>query len=270
MKANCTDVVKFLYDYDILDDIRSYISNQRAYEITGKDIYLNEIIDIKFKLQQFFDISSYDLDLLKCQEFVKNYFKNKAKTRKRLAQRIAYFLSKVNESRSVYFVTLTFDDEKYDCRQPYSAIRGEIRDFVKQFTKYYILNKDYGDLNFRLHFHGVIVLSDSSKEWFERAYMLKFGFCNLKNCNTRSDLLSKYIEKLSFHALKISTQKEYKEHVIYSRLDKNSRAEFEFGYGEHAHQVCVVGERGHKFYFPFNWEGWEVKDEVEFRSEKCN
>lgn len=220
---NCTKAVKILYDYDILDQVKSYLQNMNCYHVTNNENYLYEASCIKQDLNLFFDIGQFELNMLSSQKYIEQYFFNKQKVRARLRDRINLFMNKVDDFFSVYFVTLTFDDVKYCINREYKDIRRDVREFVKEYADYFILNKDYGDKNFRLHFHGVLVLYNSDIVSFKENYNKRFGFCHLQCCNTRSDLLSAYIEKLSFHALKTSTQKEYKEHVIYSRLPKEDR-----------------------------------------------
>lgn len=219
---NCTDAVKILYDYDILNFVQDYVTSKKLYDITGQDKYLFEVQQLESDFDFFFGIGHFELDLLSSVEYLHKYFRNKSKVRERLKQRIEYYLSKVDEDHSIYFVTLTLRDE-YLIGRDYATIRKDIREFVKVFSSYYVLNKDYGSTNFRLHFHGVIVLENKDVIKFKEYYFHRFGFNDLKGCNTNTRLLSAYIEKLSFHALKTSTKKEYREHIIYSRLTKQER-----------------------------------------------
>lgn len=76
----------------------------------------------------------------------------------------------------------------------------------KLYNKYdYIINVDYGSLNGRKHYHGIILTNEEPISW-------QYGFCNFKkidNCNTKA--LSTYIIKLTRHSLKVN------EKIIYSR-----------------------------------------------------
>lgn len=111
------------------------------------------------------------------------------------------------------FLTLTFNDETLnntgaDTRRQY------VRKYLKQFNCPYVANIDFGKENGREHYHAVINTSRIElKDW--RIY----GNINVERVrNNRIELsktrLSKYISKLSNHAIKETTKRSC---LIYSR-----------------------------------------------------
>lgn len=127
--------------------------------------------------------------------------------RKRLKKRVELIISKP----SVFF-TLTFTD--YDLENlSFEQRRKSVCRFLKQFNALYVANVDFGKINEREHYHGLIQLPKIElSSWRD-----KFGNINVKRVvpsEESCDRLSKYINKLSNHAIK-STCCNYK--VIYSR-----------------------------------------------------
>lgn len=111
------------------------------------------------------------------------------------------------------FLTLTFNDETLN-NTSVDTRRQYVRKYLKQFNCPYVANIDFGKENGREHYHAVINTSRIElKDW--RIY----GNINVERVrNNRIELsktrLSKYISKLSNHAIKETTRRCC---LIYSR-----------------------------------------------------
>lgn len=111
------------------------------------------------------------------------------------------------------FITLTFNDETLrDTTE--KERRVAVSRYLKKYRCLYIANIDYGSKNKREHYHALInCKSIDFKSW------RKYGNINAKrvrNKDIESDKtkLSKYIAKLSNHAIKETTKRSC---LIYSR-----------------------------------------------------
>ena len=123
----------------------------------------------------------------------------------------------------LYFVTFTFDD--YYLNKSDKTHKRLIKDSLLSFDNNYkiILNADYGSKNERLHFHAIV--GTNKKNNLDKH--LKDNYpCFTKTeriyiSNESISKLSKYINKLSNHAVKDTTQK--------SRLFYNFKGFEQFG-----------------------------------------
>lgn len=109
------------------------------------------------------------------------------------------------------FVTLTFEDKYLE--SSLDTKREYCKRFLSSFEMPYVANVDYGGQNGRIHFHAVIACP---REQLEREPW-HYGFQYLETCRTDTDdekRLSKYVAKLSAHALKSTTKNS---RLIYSR-----------------------------------------------------
>lgn len=112
------------------------------------------------------------------------------------------------------FLTLTFNPKtlsntNYDTRRKY------VRDFLKSQNDYYVANIDFGEKKGREHYHAIICGDNIDyASW-------KYGTCNGRRIDTDDksiDCISKYVTRLSNHALKQSTGKAH--YLIYGKKIK--------------------------------------------------
>lgn len=128
---------------------------------------------------------------------------------KRLKNRVASILL----NGACCFITLTFNDETLASTTEKQR-RVAVSRYLKQYRCKYVANVDYGSKNKREHYHALINCEKVDfKSW------RKFGNINAKrvrNKDIESDKskLSKYIAKLSNHAIKETTKRSC---LIYSR-----------------------------------------------------
>lgn len=120
--------------------------------------------------------------------------------------------TKMIKSKQCYFVTLTFTDEVMA-----STTQKTRRDYVRRFLKancsQYVANIDFGDTTKREHYHGIVDEYISIDKW-------PYGFSyylTIRNDEKSLNKLPVYVNKLTNHALKVSTDYFY---VIYSRPNK--------------------------------------------------
>lgn len=123
------------------------------------------------------------------------------------------------------FCTLTFSNEVLSSTTAQTRRRYVSR-WCKSVSALYVANVDYGDSNGREHYHAIvcnIVTKEAKKAW-------KYGFSwfervRVNKCNSEARV-SRYITKLTSHALKEST-KCGQTRVIYSkRLNVDFNQEF--------------------------------------------
>ena len=126
----------------------------------------------------------------------------------RVRKRISLMLEK-----PCIFLTLTFTDEMLSNTQS-STRRRYIVGFLSQFGVPCIANKDFGKLNGREHYHALIQISNIDYSLYD------YGAINGKRVVQSSDTdikLSKYISKLTNHAIKETTKNS---RIIYLHMDQ--------------------------------------------------
>ena len=128
---------------------------------------------------------------------------------KRLKNRVATMLL----NGSCCFITLTFNDNTLSDTTEKQR-RVAVSRYLKQYGCMYVANIDYGARNKREHYHALI-----NCDKVDFTSWRKFGNINaerVRNKDIESDKtkLSKYIAKLSNHAIKETTKRSC---LIYSR-----------------------------------------------------
>ena len=116
-------------------------------------------------------------------------------------------------SGSAYFLTITFNNETLS-KTNEKTRRVYVSRWLKSLTPFYVANIDYGAKNSREHYHAIIT-SDTCppKSW-------KYGFIDIlkvKTTDNDTTRISKYISKLTNHAIKNTTKSK---RIIYSRKSK--------------------------------------------------
>jgi len=111
------------------------------------------------------------------------------------------------------FLTLTFNDSTLSCTSE-DTRRQYVRKYLKLFNCPYVANIDFGAKNHREHYHAVIGCSS-----IDLSLWRSYGNINVQKVRNNSielnkKRLSKYICKLSNHAIKETTKRSC---LIYSR-----------------------------------------------------
>lgn len=138
------------------------------------------------------------------------FVRKRAKARAR--KRIQWMFDKYPE---VFFLTLTFSNDTLESTSERTRHRY-VAQFLNAHCGDYIANIDYGDKNQREHFHATVAGFDNSTEWE------KYGFMKIDNCGKSSldkTRISKYINKLTNHAGKLTAGKMFCKRSIYRGED---------------------------------------------------
>lgn len=110
------------------------------------------------------------------------------------------------------FLTLTFNDDTLKSTNEKQR-RRYVREFLSRYHCSYVGNVDYGKENHREHYHALIAVDRvDNKLW-------SYGSINFEKVRLRNRTdtrLSKYIAKLSNHAIKETTKRSA---LIYSRVN---------------------------------------------------
>lgn len=157
------------------------------------------------ELKDFCKANNLTEELKECEKI--NYA-----TYKRV-QRLRNRVETILLNGSSCFITLTFNDETLNTTNEKQR-RVFVSRYLKQYNCQYVANVDYGSKNHREHYHALINCDKVNfKPW------RKYGNINarrVRNKDIESDKtkLSKYIGKLSNHAIKETTKRSC---LIYSR-----------------------------------------------------
>lgn len=162
------------------------------------------------ELEAHFDAFYNDKDYQDIMKVATSINHSSYKRRCRLHERIELML----KSSKCLFLTLTFTDKVLSSTSEETR-RQYVRKFLKSFNTQYVANIDYGLQNEREHYHCVIAIERINNSLW-RYGNIDFERVNLsrQDIETSSKKLSKYIVKLTNHALKDTNKTCY---VIYSR-----------------------------------------------------
>jgi len=165
------------------------------------------------KSQYFYDLASKELTAYSSEEIKESERLNQAtcKRNTRLKQKALEYI----KTNSAIFLTLTFNDDVFK-NMSKETRRRMITRFLKKTCKSYFANIDYGKKNDREHYHALVVPMGDSIDNTTYSNMfygssIKFQRVkvrNTKNCSleSTSKKISKYVNKLSNHAIKNTTQ----------------------------------------------------------------
>lgn len=135
-------------------------------------------------------------------------------------KRLKEKMSKLLQLENSIFLTLTFTDSVLASTSE-ATRKKYVQRYLKEYCQYYIANIDYGSINEREHYHAVIIPKTDKiylKPWTDNyggTKVKRIHLDNNKNNNENSSArLSKYINKLTNHAIKEST---HQNRIIYSR-----------------------------------------------------
>lgn len=200
------------YDNDFKSEV---ISKGLVKEVVRikKDYYYDSLIDLYDDEQGVFYRASLDN---KWTDFVIENRSNSQldcalrliDSKQRKAQKVREKIADLILNNNAVFLTLTFRDEVLENTTPLTR-RTYVRKFLKSVSSQYCANIDFSPDIGREHYHAVITNRIDLNSW-------KYGFSYAEKVRCRnSDLkrVSKYITKLTAHALKVDATR-----LIYSRL----------------------------------------------------
>jgi len=130
-----------------------------------------------------------------------------------LNTRVKKKVKQILEYENKYFITFTLQD-KYLTRDKKYLMR-KIKEALSQ-ASLYIANEDYGSKNGRLHFHALasfnLQLDYTTKDNYVHS-IWKYGNIDfMKIYNSNDEAITKYLTKLTNHAIKSTAGK-----IVYSR-----------------------------------------------------
>lgn len=161
-----------------------------------------------------------DEDFMYCfGEGVYKECKRFCNSRRARAKRCKETIKNIVMDGYAYFVTLTFNDETLK-KTTFKTRRTLVSRALREVSEQYLANVDFGAQNGREHYHAIVCAPRKPK--FESWLKSKRGFVQVKKIgSTESSLesVSRYVTKLSNHALKGSTEIEKGKapRLIYSR-----------------------------------------------------
>lgn len=147
--------------------------------------------------------SGYDLESINLAIKVNNAWFSKCR---RIRERLTIMEEKSKKyNAKMLFVTFTFNDETLS-KNSEESLKVYTRRFLKENCLDYLCNVDFGKKNKRIHFHAVVVCKDvlPFEKWFPKYGVMKAEYVRFKENDEKR--MSKYINKLSLHAIKTTTQ----------------------------------------------------------------
>lgn len=123
--------------------------------------------------------------------------------------RLKKFINQMLDNSPCLFLTCTFTDN-YLKSTSHNTRRRYIQRYLKSYNTNAVANVDYGDKNHREHYHAII-----QKDYINSADY-KYGnldFIKINYNAVASVKLTRYITKLTYHALKKSTKN--KDNLMY-------------------------------------------------------
>ena len=185
------------------------LKNYRLYQKEVNGLYYPSLINYSYKeLENEFTnfVNLYGYTTLKiANNLNRASYQRTARLKERIREAV--------ESGSAWFITITFNPETLS-KTNEKTRRVYVSRWLKSLTPFYVANIDYGLKNEREHYHAVIT-SDKRppKSW-------SYGFVDIlkvKTTETDTKRVSKYISKLTNHAIKNTTKSK---RIIYSRETK--------------------------------------------------
>lgn len=172
--------------------------------------YLEGIVDHDIESQYFDDLNVYGLAFMDEARKINDASYHRVK---RLRKRIVRYLN----MGVCTFLSLTFDDEKLNSTNVQTR-RKLVSMFLKSISTYYVANIDFGvdDMyTHREHYHAICVgnIRHVDTKWWQD----HCGYTWVETIRHGVDddkVLAKYISKLTNHAIKDSTKRQF---YIYSR-----------------------------------------------------
>lgn len=229
-KIDYSKKAKVLSDTDFMQTVRDIRRAETAYSYFldyGCIIKSKMDFDTSQELRCFFNDTRPE-DLQEAEKIIKAEYNRVS----RLTSRINLFL---NCKAPSTFVTLTFSDKTLQNSTPETRRRYVTR-YLKSQSNFYIANLDFGKKNGREHYHALILGRVDLEPWRKLGHILaenvgnryelarkkppkrylKYDEKTQKNLMARDTekKLSKYIAKLTNHAIKETTKRTA---MIYSK-----------------------------------------------------
>ena len=185
------------------------LKNYRLYQKEVNGLYYPSLINYSYQeLENEFTnfVNLYGYTTLKiANNLNRASYQRTARLKERIREAVA--------SGSAWFITITFSPETL-AKTNEKTRRVYVSRWLKSLTPFYVANIDYGKNKGREHYHAIITSDERPpKSW-------SYGFIDIlkvKTTETDTKRISKYISKLTNHAIKNTTKSK---RIIYSRQTK--------------------------------------------------
>lgn len=209
------DYVKKSYVLREHNDLLNQVKKCQLYDFAIKDFRDNGVVRECLKdNKKYYPLNDlayecYDNDL--GIEFLECLKINRASVVRvsRLKDRVKQFLL----NGTCIFVTLTFNDKALDTTTPKQR-RVAVTRYLKTFNAPYVANIDFGGKNNREHYHALINCETLDFKKWHKYGAIKCERVRNRDIELDTIRLSKYVSKLSNHAIKETTKRSV---LIYSR-----------------------------------------------------
>lgn len=171
-----------------------------SYALTHKDDYLSSMQLMNYAIEN------------DCVDLLRECSKINHATYKR-TQRLKDRIRAMLLNGSCIFLTLTFNDDTIN-NTTAKQRRVAVSRYLKQYNCMYVANIDFGKLHNREHYHALINCKQVEYQGWKKYGSIDFERVKNKDIETDNIRLSKYISKLSNHAVKETTKRST---LIYSR-----------------------------------------------------
>lgn len=185
------------------------------------NIKYDDLIDISNKLEKAkeFELET-SKEILKYTPLERQEAERVNTASYKRTKRLKDKMRKLLETKKSIFLTLTFKDSVLDSTSVETR-KKYVQRYLKEYCSIYIANIDYGSINEREHYHAVIIPKDDKinlKPWTDNYGGTKVKRVHLDSNKNNEEIssarLSKYINKLTNHAIKETT---HQNRIIYSR-----------------------------------------------------
>jgi len=205
------------------ESLKQFILEKKLDNETAKLSRKAFLLNQREKTGEYFKIiDNYSFEKLinEKKTFIKRYGSTTLKVANNLNQakyqrtiRLKNRIREAVESGSAYFITITFNNKTLENTNEQTR-RKYVSRWLKSLSEFYVANIDYGLINEREHYHAVITAdTHPPKSW-------PYGFIDILKIKTNDNdttRISKYISKLTNHAIKHTTKSK---RIIYSKKSK--------------------------------------------------
>lgn len=186
------------------DGLQYYYSNRKRLKEMLVPLELNDGVIVDCPTEQYYNYKAY-LDTMPEYDCARRLIKSKQEKTKKVKERITDIVINNN----AVFVTLTFNDDILQ-RTSKETRRRYVSRYLKSQCSVYVANIDYGADFGREHYHAVVNGRINPQMWLYGALNVQ----KMHNTSKDAEKISKYITKLTLHAVKHTTKNEK---LIYSK-----------------------------------------------------
>ena len=212
----------FMIDYafksKVLNEEQDLIKRYKKARLNEycKALYVNDGVITKtlenaFNSESFNDLEFWCFLNHKLEEL--NEIEKLDKSGRSRTRRLNKRVKKILLNGDAIFLTFTFNDNTLSSTSKETR-RRYVSYYLKQYSNSYVANIDYGKKNGREHYHALVSASKVPCEPWRKYGDIDFERVRNRSIETDIKRLSKYISKLTNHAIKETTKRSC---LLYSR-----------------------------------------------------